>query len=145
MATVTQSFPIEWRCRQCRFEQWVRVNATGSGTATFDDPSDSVSRNIAQSAAQQTAWRAARMKLALRPCPKCGAIDRRTAAAGVARAFVVGSLTASVPVGYELLQLEFPAWTPLALLICPAVGALVTVWLWFFRWQPGGRDLVPLE
>ena len=138
------SFPFEWRCASCRFTQWVRVKAKGSGTSLLARADDSVASSIATMNAQQNAWRGAKMKLAQRPCPKCGAVDRRTIVLTVVRAFFVSTFSAALPLGYVFLQMQLPPFTAWALpATSVACGLGITAFLWFFRWQAAGRDIVP--
>lgn len=143
-------FPFEWRCAACRYEQWVHVKAVRTNRLpTRGGPDDSLDAGLARDRARRDAWRAARMKLALRPCPRCGAIDRKTVTGIIARTFVRTTLSAMVvgEVAVAGLGLGIVApWTTVAVLAAgPLVGAATIAWLWFQRWQPGRRDVtVPL-
>lgn len=144
---VKATFPFEWRCASCRFEQWVHVRSQGSGDAIISGnglgsaTSNSVDRGLAKMAAQQDAWRAAKMKLALRPCPKCGAIDRRTVVATVVRSLVVSTLVAGGATALLMVKLGFPPWALWTFLASPVQGAAVTAFLWVVRWRPTASDV----
>jgi hypothetical protein len=139
-------FPFEWRCAACRYEQWVHVKAVGANRfPTRGGPDNALDEGLARDRARQDAWRAAKMKLALRPCPKCGAIDRKTVTVIIARTFVVTTLSTIVVAEAVLLGwgvgVLFP-WTNVAALAAgPLVGAATTAWLWYQRWQPSRRDV----
>lgn len=146
--TVAMSFPFEWRCAACRFEQWVHVKARGSNrfpTMTGKGGDPSFENRLAEDRARQDAWRSAKMKLALRPCPKCGAIDRKTVTKTIVRTFVVSTLTTAVLVDGGLLLFGagvlFPSLLVVGLIASPLIGASTTAGLWYQRWLPSRRDV----
>ena len=144
--TVAMSFPFEWRCASCRFEQWVHVKARGSNRfPRIDGGNASLENGLAEDRARQDAWRSAKMKLALRPCPRCGAIDRKTVTKTMIRAFVVSTLTSVIVIEGALVMFRVAALSPsllvVGLLASPVVGAATTAWLWYERWLPSRRDV----
>lgn len=147
----SMSFPFEWRCVSCHFEQWVHVKARGTNRfPRLDGGNASLENGLAEDRARQDAWRSAKMKLALRPCPRCGATDRKTVVATIARAFVVTSLSAAILIDGALLLwgpgVLFPSLLAAGLVVSPVIGASTTAWLWHQRWQPSRRDVtVPDE
>lgn len=138
------AIPIEWRCKACRFEQWVRVTAKGRpsvllrGHDTFTDAEREASARV-------NAWRNARMKLAMRPCPRCGAIDRAALVKGVVWTFSGATLATAVIIAVALIQgllLFTGAWP---LLAAPVVGFAFSAFMWLVVWPAGGREIVPME
>ncbi len=147
----SMSFPFEWRCVSCRFEQWVHVKARGANRfPTVDGGNASLGNALAEDRARQDAWRSAKMKLALRPCPRCGAIDRKTVTATITRTFVVTSLSSAIVIEGALVFFRVALLSPwllvAGLVASPIIGASTTAWLWYQRWQPSRRDVtVPDE
>jgi hypothetical protein len=87
------------------------------------------------------------MKLARRPCPRCGAIDTKTVVLTVGGSLLATSLSATLVIELLLLNLGVGFLMPMTLLLGAAggvgIGAAVTAWLWRTRWSSSRWQLAP--
>lgn len=119
---VPTRFAIEWKCKACGLRQ-------AAEHASSEEPLQTPMGDS----------RTAHMKLARRPCPKCGVAD----VAGQRRFFLTTFLVTTLGTFAVLLV---TMWTQLSsvspgmLLLSPVVGGLYPTWLWHTRWMPGARD-----
>lgn len=136
-------YSIDWQCKACGLEQSLVVRVASAGQP--DDDAESVENAAGrQNAAffrESMERNRVHMKLARRPCPKCGAVDRRKLVLGALRSFLLATFVASLTGLIEVVREDVPIPVEWVLVGAPVVGLAWTGYQLAVRWKPTRLDV----
>lgn len=127
-------YTIEWQCQKCQHAQALVVRVQKDEQAAQPNPEQP--HLVPDSASER---HAVHMKLARRPCPKCGALDRGTLAKGIASSLFWGG---ALGVGaMTWMWFETEGKIPVYWFAAAPLPAVFWTWRqWTKSWKPHPRD-----
>jgi hypothetical protein len=135
-------YSIDWTCKACGLEQALVVRVASAGAPDDDDDIENAAgRQNAAFFREASERNAVHMKLTRRPCPKCGAIDRRKLVLGGLRSFLLATFVAALTGLIEVVRQDVPIPLEWVLVGAPVMGLAWTAYQVTVRWKPTRLDV----